>query len=140
MVRTWTFIDDCGNQCSVSQTIEVDDTTPPDCPTPPADLMLQCADDVPPPVDLTATDNCDGDITVSPTADITPGNCSNQFTMVRTWTFIDDCGNQCSVSQTIEIDDTTPPDCPTPPADLILQCADDVPPPVGLNGDRQLRW
>ncbi len=69
MVRTWTFLDECGNQCSVSQTIEVDDTTPPDCPTPPADLMLQCADDVPPPVDLTATDNCDGDITVSPSTD-----------------------------------------------------------------------
>ncbi len=126
------ILDDFGNpyQCTADLTIE--DTTPPVCPTPPADLMLQCADDVPAPVDLTATDNCSDDITVGPTADITPGNCPNQFTMVRTWTFVDDCGNQCSVSQTIEVNDDTPPVCPTPPADLMLQCADDVPPPVDL--------
>ena len=135
MVRTWTFIDMCGNQSSISQTINVDDTTPPDAPAPPADVNVQCASDVPAPVDLTANDNCDGDITVSPAAVITPGSCDNQFTMVRTWTFVDLCGNQSSVSQTINVNDTTPPDAPAPPADVNVQCAADVPPPVDLTAN-----
>ena len=133
MVRTWTFIDGCGNQSSVSQTINVNDNTPPNAPNPPADVNVQCAANVPPPVDLTASNNCDGgDITVSPSAVITPGNCNNQFTMVRTWTFIDGCGNQSSVSQTINVNDNTPPNAPNPPADVNLQCAANVPPPVDL--------
>ena len=135
MVRTWTFVDPCGNSSSVSQTINVNDTTPPDAPAPPADVNVQCAADVPPPVNLTANDNCDGDITVSPSAVITPGDCENQFTMVRTWTFVDDCGNSSSVSQTINVNDTTPPDAPAPPADVNVQCAEDVPPPVNLTAN-----
>ena len=132
MVRTWTFIDDCGNQSSVSQTINVFDNTPPDAPAPPANVNVQCASDVPAPVDLMAQDNCDGAIIASPSAVITPGNCDNQFTMVRTWTFIDGCGNSSSVSQTINVFDNTPPDAPAPPANVNVQCASDVPAPVDL--------
>jgi hypothetical protein len=114
IVRTWTFTDTCGNQSSVSQTINVNDTTPPDAPAPLEEVNVHCATDVPLPVQLTANDNCDGDITVSPSVVITPGNCENQFTEVRTWTFVDSCGNQSSVSQTINVNDDTPPtiDCP----------------------------
>ncbi|NNE26633.1 MAG: T9SS type A sorting domain-containing protein, partial [Saprospiraceae bacterium] len=132
MVRTWTFTDVCGNTSSVSQVITVLDDTAPVPPAPPADLTLQCAADVPPPIDLTANDNCDGPITVGPTANITPGSCLNDFTMVRTWTFTDLCGNTSSVSQVITILDDTAPVAPAPPADLTLQCAEDVPPQVDL--------
>jgi subtilisin-like proprotein convertase family protein len=132
MVRTWTFTDGCGNSSSVSQTIVVNDDTAPVAPAAPADLNLQCASEVPAPVELTAVDNCDGDITVSPSAVITPGNCDNQFTVVRTWTFTDGCGNSSSVSQTINVDDTTAPDAPAAPADVNVQCATDVPAPVEL--------
>ncbi|MEJ2595251.1 MAG: T9SS type A sorting domain-containing protein, partial [bacterium] len=67
--------------------------------------------DVPAQVDLTATDNCDGDITVSPTSVVTPGstNCPNDYVEVRTWTFTDAAGNSSSVSQTITVLDVTPP-------------------------------
>ncbi|NNE26634.1 MAG: HYR domain-containing protein, partial [Saprospiraceae bacterium] len=132
MVRTWTFTDSCGNTSSVSQTIIVSDTTAPAAPAPPADLNLECAQDVPPPVDLTATDNCDGPITASPTVSVIPGACLNDFTMVRTWTFSDVCGNTSSVSQVITVLDNTAPVAPAPPADLNLECAQDVPPPVDL--------
>ncbi|MBR9915407.1 MAG: gliding motility-associated C-terminal domain-containing protein, partial [Algicola sp.] len=132
MVRTWIFTDVCGNTSSVSQTINVNDDTAPVAPTAPADLNLQCASDVPPPFDLTAVDNCDGDITVSPSAVVTPGDCANQFTMVRTWTFTDVCGNTSSVSQTIIVNDDTAPVAPTAPAELNLQCASDVPDIVEL--------
>ncbi len=132
IVRTWTFTDACGNTSSVNQTITVLDDTAPVAPAPPADLNLQCASDVPAPVDLTATDNCDGAITVSPTVQVTVGACVNDFVMVRTWTFSDACGNTSSVSQTITVLDDTAPVAPTPPADLNLQCASDVPAPVDL--------
>ncbi|MBT8266225.1 MAG: T9SS type A sorting domain-containing protein, partial [Bacteroidia bacterium] len=132
ILRTWTFTDDCGNTSSVSHTITVNDDTAPVPPAPPADLNVQCASDVPAAVDLTATDNCDGDIIVSPTANITPGACANDFVMVRTWTFTDECGNTSSVSQTITVNDDTAPVPPAPPADLNLQCASDVPAAVDL--------
>ncbi|MBT8288436.1 MAG: T9SS type A sorting domain-containing protein [Bacteroidia bacterium] len=132
MVRTWTFTDTCGNTSSVSQTITVNDDTAPDAPAAPADVTVECASEVPAPVDLTAVDNCDGDITVSPTAQVTPGDCANTFTMVRTWTFSDSCNNTSSVSQTIIVKDSTAPDAPTAPADVTAQCASEVPAPVDL--------
>ncbi len=91
------------------QTISVNDDTAPVPPAPPADITEQCAADIPPPVDLTATDNCDGNISVSPTEVNTPGACPSSFTLVRTWTFTDECGNESDVSQTITINDDTAP-------------------------------
>ena len=132
MVRTWTFEDECGNTSSVSQTITVKDDLAPVAPAAPADLVLQCAADVPAPLDLTATDNCNGDITESPTVQITPGRCVNDFIMVRTWTFEDECGNTSSVSQTITVKDDLAPVAPAAPADLVLENVDDIPPPISL--------
>ncbi|MCX7549251.1 hypothetical protein, partial [Xanthomarina sp. F2636L] len=60
VTRTWTFTDSCNNTSSVSQTITVSDTTAPVAPAAPADLTVECIDDVPAPIDLTATDNCAG--------------------------------------------------------------------------------
>ncbi|WP_235297842.1 HYR-like domain-containing protein, partial [Portibacter marinus] len=130
--RTWTFTYEAGNSTLVTQTITVIDTLSPVAPDVPADLTLDCAADLPPPVNLTATDNCDGDITVSPDTLILPGSCLNDFTMVRTWTFTDTCGNTSSVSQTIIVEDKTAPVAPAAPADLTLDCAADLPPPVNL--------
>ena len=109
LVRTWTFTDANDNTSSVSQVISVLDTLAPALPTAPANLYLECASDVPPLMDLTATDNCNGDITVSPTAQITTGASANDFTEIRTWTFSDICGNSSSVSQTIVVFDDTAP-------------------------------
>ncbi|MFT5264407.1 MAG: hypothetical protein ACI8YQ_003153 [Polaribacter sp.] len=125
MTRTWTFIDACENQSSVSQNITVFDDTAPATPAAPADVNVQCASDVPAPVDLTANDNCDGDITVSPSAVITPGDCEDQFMMTRTWTFIDMCGNQSSVSQNITVFDDTAPTFTFVPADYTGPCVDE---------------
>ncbi len=143
VVRTYTLIDDLnGNQMldqdpmeefeMCVQNFKIVDTTSPEAPDPPAAVLVQCADDVPAPVDLTAVDNCQGDITVSPTESITPGACPNDFTEVRTWTFTDVCGNTSSVSQTITVLDNTAPVPPTAPANLNLECTEDVPPPVDL--------
>ena len=112
--------------------IAINDNTVPVAPEAPTDFTGQCADDVPMPIDLTAVDNCDGDITVSPTDELTPGSCANNFTIVRTWMFTDVCGNESSVSQNITINDNTVPVAPSAPADFTGQCSDDVPMPIDL--------
>jgi len=70
---------------------------------------------------LTATDNCTGLITVSPTPNITPGACDDQFVMVRTWTFDDGC-NTSTVSQTITVNDDVAPVFTFVPPNMSAQC------------------
>ncbi|MEI8113318.1 MAG: hypothetical protein WCI54_06800, partial [Bacteroidia bacterium] len=96
-------------------TVTVIDNAAPIVPVGPSNLFLQCAGDVPPPVDITAQDNCGGSIKVSPIDKVTLGSCPNNFTIVRTWTFTDGSANSSSVSQTISVIDNTPPTAPTPP-------------------------
>src|SRR5690606_40249045 len=108
------------NSSSVVHTIRVHHETPALTPAPPIYLMLQCAADVPPPVDLTAQDNCDGPITVSPTEETIPGDCANQFVLIRTWTFTDVCDNTSRSVERRVGQDETPPWPPAPPGRLTL--------------------
>ncbi|RZJ64198.1 MAG: gliding motility-associated C-terminal domain-containing protein [Flavobacterium sp.] len=132
IVRTWTFTDACANSVSVTQTITVNDTTAPVAPTAPAAVTVACASDVPANVTLTATDNCQGAITAQGVDVTTPGSCPNSFTIVRTWTFTDSCGNASSVSQTITVNDTIAPVAPAAPANVTAQCSSEVPANVTL--------
>ncbi|MCF1193358.1 hypothetical protein LRR18_17345, partial [Mangrovimonas sp. AS39] len=65
VTRTWTFTDACNNSSSVSQTITIQDTTAPVAPDAPADITYDCIGDMPAAGELTATDNCAGDITAT---------------------------------------------------------------------------
>ncbi len=131
ITRTWTFTDDCNNTSSISQTITVADNTDPVAPEAPADASYQCIDEVPAPGELTATDNCSGDITVTG-VDETNNTDPCNITITRTWTFTDDCDNTSSISQTITVADNTDPVAPDAPADASYQCLDDVPAPGEL--------
>jgi len=135
IVRTWTFTDACGNTSSVSQNINVNDTIAPVVPTAPADITLSCGGDVPAMISLTANDNCSGEITVQGVDITTPGNCPNSYSIVRTWTFTDACGNTSSVSQNINVNDTVAPVAPTAPADITLSCGGDVPAMISLTAN-----
>ncbi|RZJ33177.1 MAG: gliding motility-associated C-terminal domain-containing protein, partial [Flavobacterium sp.] len=132
VTRTWTFTDACNNTSSVSQTINVIDTVAPVAPAAPADVTIACATDVPAMISLTATDNCNDQITAEGTDVTVPGNCPNSFTIVRTWTFTDACNNTSSVSQNIIVNDTVAPIAPAAPADITLVCTGEVPPMVSL--------
>ncbi|MEM8907413.1 MAG: T9SS type A sorting domain-containing protein, partial [Bacteroidota bacterium] len=124
VVRTWTFADECGNSSSVSQTININDPEAPVTPTIPNELFFSCANEVPPPLPLTATDNCEGPITALPEIEVIPQNCPNKYTEIRTWNFVDACGNASSLSQTIVVNDLIPPSAMNIPADTIINCAD----------------
>ena len=108
ITRTWTAIDDCNNQSTVSQTFIIQDTTAPTfVETLPQDQTVTCGN-VPPAATLTATDNC-GNPTVSFNETRTDGACASDYTITRTWTATDECGNELVHTQTIYIEDTTPP-------------------------------
>jgi uncharacterized repeat protein (TIGR01451 family) len=122
--RTWTATDDCGNSSSCTQTIFVDDSTPPVI-TCPANVTVQCNTSTAPAVtgSATATDNCD--ISVIPTfTDVTVGGaCPQKLTITRTWKATDDCGNSSTCAQIIFVDDSTPPTITFCPPNVTVQCS-----------------
>ena len=75
---------------------------------------------------LTAADNCDDDVPVAYSEKRTDGTCPDRYTLVRTWTATDDCGNSASVSQTITVVDTTAPVLSGDPADATDQAGDEA--------------
>lgn len=109
ITRTWTAMDACGNTSSCSQTITVNDTTAPVLSGCPPSTVYQCFSEVPAPATVTANDNCGGTTPVQfRETQSNPGSsCNNVIT--RTWTATDACGNSASCSQTIAVNDTTPP-------------------------------
>jgi len=58
---------------------------------------------------VTATDDCDGSVTVSFSESRTDGACPNSYTLTRTWTATDACGNISTTTQTLTVQDTTAP-------------------------------
>ena len=122
VVRTWIVTDDCNNSATCVQEINVVDTTPPVITCPP-NLTIQCIDNTLPAGTgvATATDNCtsfpeifSNDVTVA-------GGCGPEYTIMRTWTALDDCGNGSTCTQIISIKDTAPPVI-TCPANITVQC------------------
>lgn len=131
--RTWVATDACGNSSSCTQTIVVQDTTDPVI-TCPADVTVECDQDSSPAGtgSATATDNCTASPVITSSDNIIPGSCTNTFTIERTWTATDECGNTATCLQTINVEDTTPPVAPAAPAAITVQCPQDIPAPTSL--------
>ena len=113
--RTYRATDDCGNSATCNQLITVYDNTGPDimCPS---DVTVQCAELVPSAniEGVTATDNCGGGATISYVGDaISNQTCANRYTVTRTYSAVDVCGNTSTCNQTITVFDNTPPVCVT---------------------------
>ena len=107
IVRTFTAVDNCDNASEAVQTITIQDTTSPELSIP-ADYTIECSEELV--LDnATATDNCSG-VTIEVTEETTPGACAQAYTLVRTFTATDDCGNNTTLSQTITVVDTTAPE------------------------------
>jgi len=123
IVRTWTATDDCGNAVSTSQTITVNDSTAPVASNTPADLTVECSDEIPA-GEPTFSDECDNDLTINMVEENNTLDC--QYELVRTWTATDDCGNTTSVSQTITITDATAPTLDGIPSNETVACSSDV--------------
>ena len=131
ITRTWVATDACGNSSMCTQTITVDDSTPPVAPANPTTLTIQCLSDVPAQTEMTAPDDCGGNITVLPTDVFTPGNCSSRWTVTRTWTFDDGCGNVSTTTQIINVVDNSPTISIIAPPDQTINCSYNVFPNPG---------
>lgn len=115
-----------------TQIILVQDTTAPVAPMAPADTTVQCSEDVPTGMDLSAVDGCLGIVTVSPEDDQTEPDCPNDYVITRSWTFTDSCGNSTVITQTITVKDTIAPVPPAAPADTTIECLSDLFPQAPL--------
>jgi gliding motility-associated-like protein len=132
IVRTWIVTDACGNSRTKQQTITVEDNTPPVAIFP-ADITVDC--DSVDSLSLTGQptailDDCDTAATVSTVDVIIAGLCTNSFTIERTWTVMDACGNFVDSMQVITITDISGPVIDDPAQELTIDCGAGVDPGV----------
>ena len=123
IVRTFTAMDHCDNDTTMVQIISVVDTVAPVLSIP-NDQWVQCEGEI----DFAgaeATDGCGLD-TILVQEETVPGECPGNFTLMRTFTAWDECGNQSSATQTIVVADTTAPSFSYVPSDLMVDCSDDI--------------
>ena len=127
ITRTYSVTDDCGNSINVTQTITVNDITPPTASNP-GGIDVECVGDVPA-ADISvvtdAADNCTALPVVAFVSDASDGNTCPEV-ITRTYSVTDDCGNSINVTQTITVNDITPPTASNP-GGIDVECVGDVP-------------
>ncbi|MBL4861916.1 MAG: gliding motility-associated C-terminal domain-containing protein, partial [Crocinitomicaceae bacterium] len=128
ITRTWTYTDACGNIATTTQTITVDDTTPPTASNP---ATTTVPGGPAPAVDITVVideaDNCTANPIVAFVSESTDGVLCPE-TITRIYSVTDDCGNTINVTHTILITDPFPPTASNPAA-INVECITDVPAP-----------
>ncbi len=131
VTRTWTATDACGNASQASQTINVQDITAPVIAALPGPSTIDCPA-APVFTQATAVDACGSAFTLTFNDVTTPGACAGSYSVTRTWTATDACGNASQASQTINVQDITAPviaalpgpstiDCPAAPGVFLRQ-------------------
>jgi protocatechuate 3,4-dioxygenase beta subunit len=113
VTRTYTATDACGNSSTFVQTITVNDQTAPVISNVAGSLnaSVSCAADVPAANNslINVTDNCAGVVSITSNDVTTPGTCANNFTVTRTYTATDVCGNASTFVQVITVNDNIAP-------------------------------
>lgn len=142
IVRTWKVLDQANNLTTCVQILNVQDTVAPVLSSYAPDDTLSCSQGLPSPSLVTATDNCTQIVAVTleeDTIDIAQGPCGQySFTVVRTRTAVDDCGNTEVHTRKITIIDNEKPLFLGMPDTITVRSAD-YPPnltclvPVSLN-------
>jgi len=130
---TFTARDACANETSCERTFTIADTTPPEMAGCPQDDVVSCAAPVPPPAAVSALDACDPDTPVTFEEREEPGSCPDERTITRTWTAVDECGNQATCSQVISVVDDTPPVLAGCAAAARIECGGAPPPLPGIS-------
>jgi len=121
--RSWTAVDNCGNSTTISQMITIVDTTAPSFEYVPADYTSECSSELS--FDMaSAWDICDENVTVEVAEETVQGSCAGNYSIVRTFTATDACGNFTVATQTITVVDTTAPEFTFVPANSIVNCED----------------
>ena len=124
--RTWIATDECGNVTSQTQivTVEVEELALTGVP---ADITLDCTDELPPVADPQPTSDC-YDVTIDFGETVIGDICSN-YKILRVWVANDFCGNQIMEMQTILIE-VPELELTNLAPDLTLECDENVPAPM----------
>jgi hypothetical protein len=134
LLRVWVATDDCLNTSTCIQTITVQDTIAPSIVCPP-DATLECTESTDPnstvPGSASATDNCEGPVSVTSNDVIVGGDCSQEYIIFRTWTATDECDNSSTCLQTITVDDSMAPQIFCPVSVTIACTASTLPDATG---------
>src|SRR5690554_818687 len=127
VTRTYSVTDNCGNSINVEQIITLGDEINLTASNP-ADINVECIDDVPLPDPTVVTDAADngGVPTVTWEDDVSDGETC-QETITRRYRVTDNCGNFIFVTQMIVVNDVTNPTASNP-APVTIECLTDVPP------------
>src|SRR5690606_8706563 len=107
IIRTFSATDLCGNTRTATQTINIIDEVNPTFTFVPANYTASCETTLTF-APATATDNC-GIAIVTEVRDTTDGACANEFSILRTFTATDLCGNTATATQIITVTDEVAP-------------------------------
>ncbi|MBL0315295.1 MAG: T9SS type A sorting domain-containing protein [Flavobacteriales bacterium] len=121
----WTATDDCNNTVSTGRTITITDTTDPEFDVVPQDENYSCTATIPV-AEVTASDICDQEVEVNHNDVIIPGTCPNNYTIERTWTAEDNCGNLAEYVQHIYVTDDNFPVFTYVPGPSSFSCEDEI--------------
>jgi hypothetical protein len=113
----------------VSQTITISDNQPPVIQGVPQSYTASCATFQYPaiPNTIVVTDNCATNIQLQFNESTIPGNCDGTFTIIRTWTAVDQCGNTAVANQSIAVVDNQAPVWNATPSNVQIACGSPMP-------------
>uniref|UniRef100_UPI00260A4D83 gliding motility-associated C-terminal domain-containing protein n=1 Tax=uncultured Psychroserpens sp. TaxID=255436 RepID=UPI00260A4D83 len=139
----YTITDDCGNATTLSATLTLEDTTPPNldnCDV--TNASIECSGDDNEQLandwnaaniaalESCASDSCDTDLNTQVTSDYDYSNllstCGQGGTIAVVYIITDDCGNASTLNVTLTLEDTTPPsldNCAV--TDASIECSGD---------------
>jgi len=103
IVRVWVAKDCADNMISHTQTINVVDTTAPviiDFPE--SEINVTCSD-IPNPAEVVGVDNCSANITTMFEEEVLDPDANGNYQIIRVWVLVDECGNESSFVQTINV-------------------------------------
>ena len=110
-----------GCSSSANHTVTVMDTEAPMFAALPGPSTIQCPA-TPAFAQAIATDNCGGAFQLSHQDVRTAGPCAGQYSVTRTWTAVDACGNTSTASQTINVIDVAAPVIAVLPGPSTIEC------------------
>ena len=131
---SWTATDACGNQTTARAQLTIYDHTSPVFTYVPAGGTFSCEQGINFRGEAEADDNCEV-VTISHSDNIIEGNCENAYTIVRTWTATDACGNASSAQTVYEVVDQTAPYFTSVPSDITVACDSQIPATVASAAD-----
>ena len=114
-----TFAEDGARDESAASFVTTD-TTPPQIQDMPTDSTVEC-DAIPSGLPA-AGDDCDENPTVELSETRTDGACPHKYTLARTITATDACGNDASGSYVLTVTDSKAPVWSTAPQDAVFEC------------------